>query len=106
MSIRQEIEDGKTSALEKLSQGRPLPTHDKTEPEVDPVRTFAKVTAIFLEDWSDKRLTADEVCDTLLNAAIARNLVRPNLKKLTEEELDKLLANSRERTTGSSEDKP
>jgi hypothetical protein len=40
----------------------------------DPLSTFANVTLVFLQDWRSGRITADDVCETLLTAAIARNI--------------------------------
>lgn len=73
--------------------------------------TFAHTAVVSLEDWRDKRLTAEEVCETLLAAAIARNLARPNLKKLTDEQLDDLLTKVQVRSftkspTNSPKEKP
>jgi hypothetical protein len=59
-------------AKDILSSG----THGKPTPKpIDLFHPFACVALLFLEDWRDKRLTADEVCETLLAAAITRNLL-------------------------------
>jgi hypothetical protein len=52
-------------------------TYGKTAPTVIEMASFAHTVVVFLEDFRDGRLTADEVCDTLLAAAIARNFVKP-----------------------------
>jgi hypothetical protein len=52
-----------------------LETHKSPIPEVSPKANFACVTLVFLEDWQAGRLTSDEVCETLLAAAIARGHV-------------------------------
>ena len=36
--------------------------------------SFAHVACVFLQDWRAHRLTAEEVCDTLWAAAVARGL--------------------------------
>ena len=47
---------------------------DKDERETTPGESFAHVACVFLADWKAGRLTAEEVCDTLWAAAVARGL--------------------------------
>jgi hypothetical protein len=44
-------------------------------PEVSPRANLTCVTLVFLKDWQAGRLTADEVCETLLAAAVTRGLL-------------------------------
>jgi len=58
---------------------------EKPSREVSPRANFACVTLVFLEDWQAGRLTSDEVCETLLAAAVARRILKapkPDIKPL------------------------
>jgi hypothetical protein len=55
-------------------------THAAPTPKVSPRENFACVTLVFLEDWQNGRLNSDEVCETLLAAAVARNLITAKSK--------------------------
>ena len=48
-------------------------THED-ERETTSAESFAHVACVFLQDWRAHRLTAEEVCDTLWAAAVARGL--------------------------------
>jgi hypothetical protein len=63
------------AAKKLLSSGTYDNPAPNPSPRADPKTTFACVTLVFLEDWRDKRLTADEVCETLLAAAVARGIL-------------------------------
>jgi hypothetical protein len=65
-------EDELDSAHARESQPR---TDGNRAPEVSPRANLACVTLVFLEDWQAGHLTADEVCETLLAAAITRGLL-------------------------------
>ena len=47
---------------------------DQDEKETTPGESFAHVACVFLQDWRAHRLTAEEVCNTLWAAAVARGL--------------------------------
>ena len=36
---------------------------------------FSRVVVLFLEDWRSGRVTAEEACETLLAAALARGII-------------------------------
>ena len=40
------------------------------------LESFARTAGVFLEDWHSARLTAQEVCETLWDAAKSRKIVR------------------------------
>jgi hypothetical protein len=64
------LETAARKILHSATYGEPSPLDNNTA-------SFAHTVVVFLEDYRDKRLTADEVCDTLLAAAVARNFFRP-----------------------------
>ena len=47
---------------------------DQDERETTLGESFAHVACVFLQDWCAGRLTAEEVCNTLWAAAVARGL--------------------------------
>jgi hypothetical protein len=68
-------------------------TYGKPAPLVDKMTSFAHTVVVFLEDFRDGRLTSDEVCDTLLAAAISRNFVKPTNKPAKKLSLIDILTN-------------
>ena len=56
---------------------RKLASDERIHVATSPRSNFACVTLVFLEDWRDGRLSAEEVCETLLAASYARGLISP-----------------------------
>jgi hypothetical protein len=73
MNMSNHTEDETKKILVSSTYGT---THANPAPEVSPKANFASVTLVFLEDWQNGRLNSDEVCETLLAAAVARSLIK------------------------------